>query len=180
MGVWKCGCKSKTPILPYTQTPQQKDSPMTTPFSPITLTPTRPFILQTLGDKPQGANEDQKLKSACQDFEAMLLGQVLKEMWASVVKGTKESKPGFSLSNQEETFRDLTNHELSKSIAKTTGVGVASMLYRELSKKSTSKDSNSGEVENNKQKVKDLNHSHTPILPLSVLRHPADGYSVHK
>ena len=68
-----------------------------------------------------------KMKSACQDFEALFLGHLLKSMRKTVIKSDL-----LGPSKEEELFREIMDNEISKSISRTDSVGIASLLYRQL------------------------------------------------
>ncbi len=74
------------------------------------------------------AKEDAKLKAACTEMEAVFLNLLLKEMRKSVPKGGLIGN-----SSQENIMRSLLDSELTKNMAQSGGVGLAEMLYRQLS-----------------------------------------------
>lgn len=73
--------------------------------------------------------EDAKLKTACQEMEAVFLNIMLTQMRASVPKTNLMG--GIS---QEEMMQSLLDTELTKNMAQAGGMGLANMLYRQLSK----------------------------------------------
>ena len=77
------------------------------------------------------SNEDTKLKAACQEMEAVFLNMMLTRMRASVPK-TKLMGD----TSGEETMQSLLDTELTKNMAQAGGMGLADMLYRQLSKSS--------------------------------------------
>jgi flagellar protein FlgJ len=68
-----------------------------------------------------------KLKKACQDFEALLLNQMLEVMRKSVPKNGL-----FSGGHAEEVFQSMQDEELAKHLAKSGGLGFADRLYAQL------------------------------------------------
>ncbi|MDT8903772.1 rod-binding protein [Anaeroselena agilis] len=76
------------------------------------------------------AKEDAKLKAACTEMEAVFLNLLLKEMRKAVPKGGLVGN-----SSQEDIMRSLLDSELTKNMAQSGGVGLADMLYRQLSPK---------------------------------------------
>ena len=72
--------------------------------------------------------KDKELKEACKGFEAMFLSMMYKEMRATV----PEDKL-FGESNGQKIFQDMRDSELMKNVADSGGVGLADMMYRQLS-----------------------------------------------
>ena len=71
--------------------------------------------------------QDKKLKDACKDFEALFLSSLLKAMRKTIAKTTL-----FGSNSSEQTFQEMMDVEISKSAAKTSSMGIADMLYRQL------------------------------------------------
>jgi peptidoglycan hydrolase FlgJ len=83
----------------------------------------------TVSKQPVAAGrDDAKLKQACRDFEAIFITHMLKKMRQTV----SESKLIYG-GRGEEIFRDMQDEELSKDMSKSDGIGLAKMLYNELS-----------------------------------------------
>jgi len=87
------------------------------------------------GAKPQHiVNEaastqgDKELKEACKGFEAMFLSMMYKEMRATVPENTL-----FGESNGQKIFMDMRDNELMKNVAESGGLGLADLMYRQLS-----------------------------------------------
>ena len=80
------------------------------------------------GEGTGGAEQDKKLKKACQDFEAIFTGFMLKSMRKTVTKTDL-----FGSSKEEEMFQDMMDDEISKSASKNNSMGIADMLYKQLS-----------------------------------------------
>ena len=68
-----------------------------------------------------------KLKASAQDFEAMVLSEMISPMFA----GLKTDGP-FGGGQGEEAFRGFLTQEYGKAIAARGGIGVADMLIRSL------------------------------------------------
>jgi len=75
-----------------------------------------------LGDK-----QDKKLKEACRDFEALFLSIVLKQMRKTVPKSAL-----FGSDPAPDTFQEMMDDEIGRSAANTSSMGIADMLYRQL------------------------------------------------
>ena len=71
--------------------------------------------------------EKAKLKEVCQDMEAVYLNLMLSKMRATVPKSTLMGD-----SSQQEMFRSLLDSEMTKDLAKAGGIGLADMLYQQL------------------------------------------------
>jgi peptidoglycan hydrolase FlgJ len=71
--------------------------------------------------------QDKRLKDACKDFEALFLSTVLKQMRKTVVRSDL-----FGSDPAEDTFQEMMDNEVGKSAANTSSIGIADMLYRQL------------------------------------------------
>ncbi|MGI6681054.1 MAG: rod-binding protein [Bdellovibrionota bacterium] len=76
----------------------------------------------------KSANE---IREAARDFEAMLLSQMMNEMWKSVPENSL-----FGKSQEEDYFREMLNLEVAKEVASGQGLGVQDLVIAELEKKS--------------------------------------------
>jgi len=74
------------------------------------------------------AGHDAKLKAACQEMEAVFLNILLQRMRATVPKTDLTGN-----SSRTETMQGLLDAELTKNMASAGGIGLADMLYRQLS-----------------------------------------------
>lgn len=82
---------------------------------------------------------DPKLQAACQDMESLFLTYLLKEMRATI------NKSGFiSGGKAEEIFTSLLDVELSKKMSDAGGIGLSSLLLRQLGNPPESEDSSDG------------------------------------
>ncbi|ABZ83112.1 conserved hypothetical protein [Heliomicrobium modesticaldum Ice1] len=73
--------------------------------------------------------ERQRLREACQEFEALYIHQMLKGMRSTVPKSDLiEEAPG------RKIWESMLDEEYAKSMAKREEVGFAKMLYKELSR----------------------------------------------
>ena len=71
-----------------------------------------------------------KLKKACNDFEAILVKQMLTTMRASIPKGGL-----FESGFENEMYQSMHDDELAKAIAHGKGMGIADALYNQISGK---------------------------------------------
>lgn len=76
--------------------------------------------------------QDPKLKAACQEMEAVFLNLLLRQMRASV---PKTNLLGDSAS--KDTMQSLLDTEMTKNMADAGGIGIADMLYRQLTPSTT-------------------------------------------
>ena len=72
------------------------------------------------------AAEKEKLRAACKDFEAVMLGIVFKQMSESV------GGDGLDKGAANETWRGMLNDERAKHMAASGGLGLADALYRDM------------------------------------------------
>lgn len=79
----------------------------------------------SLGKK---ASEEQARKVA-RDFESFFISQMLKPMFREV-----EPAAPFSGGSGEDAWRSFQVEEYGKSIARSGGIGIADMVYREMLK----------------------------------------------
>jgi len=72
--------------------------------------------------------QDKQLKEACKGFESMFLSLMYKEM-----RNTVPKDPLFGESNAMSIFKDFQDTEMMKNVAESGGIGLADMLYKQLS-----------------------------------------------
>ena len=81
-------------------------------------------------NKKTGKNEEEQLKKACEDFEGMMIHQMLKAMRKTVPDGGILEK-----SNGLEVWESFYDEKISfEASGKEKGTGLARFLYEELSK----------------------------------------------
>jgi len=74
---------------------------------------------------------ERKLKEACEDFEAMFTGMMLKSMRSTVPEDSL-----FGTSNQKEIFQSIFDQEIANDIAHSTNnFGIGDALYKKLVQK---------------------------------------------
>ena len=78
------------------------------------------------GEKGQ---DEAKLRKACQDFEAVFIGQIWKQMRSSV------PKDGMLHSKEEESYLSMFDQELSVKMCRSGGIGLSDLLYENLSQR---------------------------------------------
>jgi flagellar protein FlgJ len=81
-------------------------------------------------DKKTGKNEDAELKKACEDFEAIMIQQMLKAMRKTVPEGGILEK-----SSGSDIWESIYDEKISfESSGVEKGTGLAKFLYRQLKK----------------------------------------------
>lgn len=76
-----------------------------------------------------GLDEASRLKKVAEDFEAIFLFQVLKQM-----RNTIHKEEMFHGGVGEDTFTEMMDEELAKKIASRSITGISEMLFRQLSR----------------------------------------------
>ena len=74
------------------------------------------------------AKQDAKLKKACQDFESVLIQQMLTAMRQTVSKSDL-----FGDREKEDMFQGMLDQETSIQLSKSGSLKVAELLYKQLS-----------------------------------------------
>jgi peptidoglycan hydrolase FlgJ len=72
--------------------------------------------------------QDVKLRKACQDFESMLVAQLLSKLRDTVPKTDL-----FGSSEEEKLFRGMLDQEIAKEVSRTGSMGLAKLLYDQVS-----------------------------------------------
>lgn len=90
---------------------------------------------QTL-DNAINSGQDDELKEACTEFESYFLNMMFKSMRKTVV-----SNGGiFGKSNAEKIFQDMLDEQMTDKMAKQGGIGLANMMYKQLSRQNNAID----------------------------------------
>ena len=77
----------------------------------------------------EDAQQQKKLREACEGFEAMFLSMMYKQMRATVPESDLFGKK----SNAIKIFEDMRDTELMNQAAKSGGIGLADMMMKQLS-----------------------------------------------
>ena len=83
-------------------------------------------------DRLSGRGDDQRLKTACNQFEALFIHFLLKEM-----RSTIEKSDFMNGGRAEELYESMLDEELAKEISEQKGIGLGSVLYRQLADRPT-------------------------------------------
>lgn len=100
--------------------------------------------MDSLKQRLNGApGEEQQLKKACRDFEAVFIGKLWEQMRRTVPK-----EEGMH-SKQEDMYLSMFDRSFSEEMADSGGIGLADMLYDQLASrlKTTSGETLPGSVE---------------------------------
>ena len=85
---------------------------------------------EKLLEKAQQGKNDETLKEACREMEAYFIQQLFKTMKTSTQLGEGIIPKG----QHEGIFEDMLIEEQSKEATKAGGIGLADMLYKQLSR----------------------------------------------
>lgn len=80
--------------------------------------------------KAQEGKDEETLKEACREMEAYFIQELFKTMRSSTQLGEGIIPKG----QHEEIFEDMLIEEQSKEATKAGGIGLADMLYKQLSR----------------------------------------------
>ncbi len=75
------------------------------------------------------SKDNTKIDRAAEQFESLLLSQMIKSMWATV-----PNEGMLSGSNEEAMYRDFLNDALAESIAKNQSIGVREVIARDMAR----------------------------------------------
>ncbi len=90
---------------------------------------------QTL-DNAINSGQDDELKEACTEFESYFLNMMFKSMRKTVVCNGGI----FVKSNAEKIFQDMLDEQMTDKMAKQGGIGLADMMYKQLSRQNNAID----------------------------------------
>lgn len=74
-------------------------------------------------------DKEKQLREACQGFEAIFIQKIWEQMRKNV------PKEGYLHSKDEETYQSMFDQELAKKMSSAGGIGLADMMYEQLSQK---------------------------------------------
>lgn len=85
---------------------------------------------QDILKEAQKEQDDKKLKEVCQQLESVFVHQMLSQMRNSI------PSEGYLKANQgEKIFQDMLDQEYAQKISQAGGIGLADMMYRQLTNK---------------------------------------------
>jgi flagellar protein FlgJ len=83
----------------------------------------------SLAKVSKGTTEEEKLRKACQGFEAIFMNQMMKSMRSA--SATQEGGL-IKKSNAEKIFTEMMDEELSKTAAESSVNGIADIMFNQL------------------------------------------------
>ena len=90
-----------------------------------------PRLAGALKTGGKAAEDDAKLKKACQEMEGVFLNMLLKSMRSTIAK---TELGGSTL--QQDTMQSMFDMEMTRNMAAAGGAGIADMMYRSLTRAS--------------------------------------------
>ena len=88
-----------------------------------------PRLAGALKTGGKAAEDDAKLKKACQEMEGVFLNMLLKSMRSTI---TKTELGGSTM--QQDTMQSMFDMEMTRNMAAAGGTGIADMMYRSLTR----------------------------------------------
>lgn len=88
-----------------------------------------PRLAGALKTGGKAAEDDAKLKKACQEMESVFLNMLLKSMRSTIAK---TELGGSTL--QQDTMQSMFDMEMTRNMAAAGGAGIADMMYRSLTR----------------------------------------------
>ena len=85
---------------------------------------------QSTPDPDHALRSRRNLKQSCQDFEAIFIQSLFKEMRKTVPEGGL-----FTRSTATEMYRDLLDQEVARQVAERQSIGLAEQMYRQMEKR---------------------------------------------
>jgi peptidoglycan hydrolase FlgJ len=76
-----------------------------------------------------GPKSQHEIQKAAQDFEAVMLNMLIKAMWKTIPESDL-----FEKDNSTQIYEGLMHSSLSEEMARNGGMGIAKVLYQQLSK----------------------------------------------
>lgn len=100
---------------------------LNTVSTPVNLPAWDPRLTSTMKSTGNKAEDDAKLKKACQEMESVFLNMLLKTMRDTVPK----SELGGN-NQRTETMQSMLDMEMTRNMAAAGGTGIAAMMYKNL------------------------------------------------
>jgi Rod binding domain-containing protein len=87
---------------------------------------------KVLRNGPAAPTEEDRIKKASTDFEALLLQQMLKSMWTAMAPGEEVSASG---GQETDFYRDMLNEQVANDIAQKQSLGIKEILAADMRKR---------------------------------------------
>lgn len=81
-------------------------------------------------NKAAAGEDDAKLREACREFESYFINVMFREMRKTVDTSSSFIPVGYA----ENVFQEMLDEETSKNAAKSGGIGLADMMYRQMNR----------------------------------------------
>ncbi len=85
---------------------------------------------QGIALKAKNATTPEAQEKAGQEFEALLINQMMKSMWSAIPNNGM-----LSGSREEEYYRDMLNEAIAKDVSEGQGIGIKQVILKELKNK---------------------------------------------
>jgi flagellar protein FlgJ len=89
-------------------------------------------------ENAKNSGDNEKLSSACKQFESIYIKILMENMRKTVIDGGLVEK-----SHARETFEGMLDEEIAKEVSKGQGIGLAQIMYEQLSKNFGDEEDNS-------------------------------------
>jgi flagellar protein FlgJ len=86
---------------------------------------------QNVLEQAMSAQDDEKLKKACQEFESYFLYKMIRQMRQTIPESDLIPK-----SYANKVYEDMLDDEMSKKFAGVGGIGLADMMYKQIKRES--------------------------------------------
>lgn len=87
------------------------------------------------GNEARYREDPKKLMEACQQFEAIFINMMLKQMRSTVAEGGLTEK-----SQAREIFESMKDEKLAEEMSKSKGFGLAQFLYKQMQRQLVTKE----------------------------------------
>lgn len=84
-------------------------------------------------EKAKNSKDDAALMKTCQEFESLFVNMMMKTMKQATLLDEEDNQFN-EKSYGREMFEDMKDEEMSKKIAQGGGIGIAKLMYKQLSK----------------------------------------------
>ncbi len=96
--------------------------------------PLKNNLLPASESHPNPKQNDAELQEACQQFESLLIQQLISSMRQTAIKSDLVGH-----SNEDDMYNSMLDQEMAKTMAHQGGFGLANLLFEQLHGKSASK-----------------------------------------
>ncbi|MFH0810004.1 MAG: rod-binding protein [Pseudomonadota bacterium] len=83
-------------------------------------------VIAAGGSQPLGRTPQEKLRSTCQDFEAVFVYKLLEQMRATTLQS------GYLHGEEEDVYNAICDQQVAMALSRSGGIGLADMLCGQL------------------------------------------------